>query len=130
MGHYTEEILRNAKKINELKKGIDESVKYRDKNDHKRKEWQKTCAVFHSQYDSLAFPGGFEGAFKRIVKGDKKAMEAAICFLECRPYFYRSGYMFRDILKKAKKAPLDQNQKERLKSVITAYNEYRKTKKT
>ena len=25
-------------------------------------------------------------------------VEAAICFLECRPYFFRSGYMFKDIL--------------------------------
>ena len=86
MGHYTAEIMRNAEKINQLKARIDESVKYRDKNEHKKKEWEKACADFHGQYDSLAFPGGLDGALERIVEGDTQAMEAAICFLECRPF--------------------------------------------
>ena len=55
MGHFTDEILRNAEKINQLKARIDEAVKYRDKNEHKRKEWQKACAEFHAQYNVLAF---------------------------------------------------------------------------
>ena len=128
MGHYTEEILRNAERINQLKSCIDEAVKYRDKNEHKHREWQKACADFHAQYDALAFPGGLEGAYERIIEGDSKAMEAAVCFLECRPYFFRSGYMFKDILRKVKKAPLEADQRARLESVIAAYGEYRRTK--
>ena len=66
MGHYTEEILRNAERINQLKTRIDETLKYRDKNDDKKIEWEKACADFHSQYDSLVFPGGFDGVYSRI----------------------------------------------------------------
>lgn len=45
-------------------------------------------------------------------------MEAAICFLEVRPYFYHSGYMFNSLLRKAKRAPLDPEQLERLGRVL------------
>ena len=55
-------------------------------------------------------------------------MEAAICFLECRPYYFRSGYMFKDILRKAKKAPFSTDQKIRLQVVIEAFDEYRRIK--
>jgi hypothetical protein len=125
MGQYTVEIKRNAEKINQLKARMTESLKFRDKNDHKRKEWQRACSDFHEQYDSLAFPGGLNGAYERILNGDSIAMEAAICFLECRPYFFRSGYMYKDILRKTKKAPLAEDQRTRLNKIIVAYNEYR-----
>ena len=128
MGHYTNEIIRNAEKITQLKSCIDETVKYRDKNEHKKKEWQKACAEFHEQYDSLAFPSGLDGAYERILAGEPKAMEAAICFLECRPFFFRSGYMYKDILRKSKKAPFNESQKIRLQKVIEAYNEYKQQK--
>ena len=128
MGNYTEEILRNAETINQLHSKIHETVKYRDKNEHKHKEWQSACKEFHEKYDSLAFPGGFEGAFERIINGESKAVEAAICFVECRPYFFRSGYMFKDILRKLKKAPLDSSQTKRLNQVLEAYAKYKKSK--
>lgn len=125
MGHYTEEIERNTERINLLESRVDEAVKHRDKNEHKHKEWQKACSDFHCEYDSLAFPGGYEGALDRLIKGDQKTIEAALCFLECRPYFFRSGYMYKDILRKAKKAPLSREQKERLNKIIETYRIYR-----
>jgi len=129
MGHYTAEILRNAQRITQLHNRIHETLRDRDKNDHKRKAWQTACVDFHSQYNALAFPGGLDGAYERILQGDATAMEAAICFLECRPYFFRSGYMFKDILRKAKKAPLNEDQKMRLHTVIAAYEKYKNTPK-
>lgn len=60
MRHYTEEILRNAEKLNQLKARKGESTKHHDKNDHKRKEWGKACADFHARYDSLALSGGLD----------------------------------------------------------------------
>jgi hypothetical protein len=116
-------ILRNAAEINRLKARIDETFKTRNKNENKRREWESACKDFHSNYDRLAFPGGLDGAYERILTGDAETMEAAISFLECRPYFFRSGYMFKDILRK--KAPLSHRQKERLEAVLKSYNEYR-----
>ena len=129
MGHYTEEILRNTREIKKLHSRIHETLKDRDKNEHKYKEWQRACAEFHDRYDNLAFPGGYAGAFDRIMNGDHKAMEAGICFLECRPYFFRSGYMFKDLIRKLKKAPLTDNQQARLETVQKAYENYKANKK-
>ena len=54
MGHYTDEIIRNAERIRALKDRIDETLKQRDKNEHERNEWENACAEFHAQYDALA----------------------------------------------------------------------------
>lgn len=128
MANYIDQIMRDADKINQLKARIDETFKWRDRNEHKRREWQKACSDFHKQYDILAFPGGYDGALQRLLEGDPATMEAAICFLECRPYFFRSGYMFKDILRKAKKTPLSADQRARLECVAEAYRLYRERK--
>jgi len=122
--------MSNAKEINRLKARVDESVKHRGQNEEKRKEWKQACSEFHARYDALAFPGGLAGAYERILSGDAEAMEAAICFLECRPYFFRSGYMFKDILKKSRKAPLRKAQRVRLDLITKKYDEYRENRKS
>jgi len=105
---------RNALEIARLHARIHETVKLRGRGPAEKQEWQQACAEFHARYDGLAFPGGYIGALERITAGDPNAMEAAICFLEVRPYFFRSGYMFKDILRKARRAPLSSAQANRL----------------
>ena len=61
--------------------------------------------------------GGYEGAMDRLVAGDLEAMEEAIYFIEPRPYFFRSGYMFDALLRKVKHAPLSLEQHARLQIV-------------
>jgi hypothetical protein len=107
-------IERNASELSRLHARIHETVKLRGRGQAEKREWELACAEFHARYDKLAFPGGYGGALERIVAGDPEAMEAAICFLEVRPYFFRSGYMFKDILRKARRAPLSRPQADRL----------------
>ena len=107
-------IERNATEISRLHARIHETVKLRGHGPAEKQEWEQACAEFQARYDDLAFPGGYSGALERIVAGDPDAMEAAICFLEVWPYFFRSGYMFKDILRKAKRAPFSIAQAERL----------------
>jgi hypothetical protein len=129
MGHYDQEIEENAGEIRRLHLRIHETYAERDKSKHKYREWENACKEFHESYNRLAFPGGFNGAYQRLLEGDETTMEAAISFLECRPYFFRSGYMFKDLLRKAKRAPLSQSQKERLNVIIDAYARYRAARK-
>ena len=129
MGHYSTEIIRNAEKINLLHARIRETYALRDRNPHKWKEWQQACADFHARYDALAFPGGLTGAYQKIVEGDPQAIEAAISYLEARPYCFRSGYIWKNLLRKSKRAPLDADQRARLDRVITAYKAYRQSRK-
>ena len=99
-----------------------------DKSPDKRQEWQRACEIFHSRYNELAFPGGESDAHQRILTGDPEAMEAALCFVELRPYFFRSGYMFEAILRKLKRAPLSQEQLARLLMVLQALAAWRARK--
>jgi len=41
-----------------------------------------------------------------------------MCFLELRPYFFRSGYMYKELLRKIKRAPLSPDQERRLRLVL------------
>jgi hypothetical protein len=121
-----EQIRQSAEEIVRLHSRIHETLPNRGKNPAKTREWEQACADFHSRYDELAFPGGYTGALERISSGEPNAMEAAICFLECRPYFFRSGYMFKDILRRCRRAPLSTKQIERLKQVEERLAEWRR----
>jgi len=123
-----ERIRENAAEIVRLHSRIHETVRHRHENPKKRLEWEQACAEFHKRYSNLAFPGGYEGALQRITSGDPSTMEAAICFLECRPYFFRSGYMFKDILRRCRKTPLTSEQTARLKVIEQKLLEWRQRK--
>jgi hypothetical protein len=118
-------MLENAEKIRSLKAQVDETVRTRDRSSEDRRKWELACATFHSRYDALAFPGGYTGALERVLAGEPKAVEAGLCFLETHPYFFRSGYMFRDILRKMRRAPLSGSQASRFASIVSAYQAYR-----
>lgn len=123
-----ERIRENAAEIVRLHSRIRETLAQRSKSPEKKREWEQACAEFHARYEGLAFPGGYRGSLDRISSGDPEAMEAAICFLECRPYFFRSGYMFKDILRRCRRAPLFAEQAARLKAVEQKLLEWRQRK--
>ena len=113
-----ETITRNAEEAARLHSRVHETLLQRDGSEEKDAEYRNACAEFHARYDALAFPEGYRGALQRIIDGDPEAMESAICFLELRPYFFRSGYMWKDILRKCKHTPLLESQRTRLEAVI------------
>ena len=49
-----------------------------------------------------------------MLEGDQHTIEAAHCFLELRPYFFRSGYMRKELLRKINRGPLSLKQLARL----------------
>jgi hypothetical protein len=77
-------ILENTTELVRLNRRIEEALPERG-TPKGRKKHEQACAEFHARYTELAFPGGYEGALERILTGDTETMEAAICFLECRP---------------------------------------------
>jgi len=127
MNHISkaELILSNAAEIERLQCRVHESVKHRDEGEAKRLEWEEACAEFHARYDALAFPGGFSGAYERIATGDSDTIDTALTFLEVRPCFFRSGYMWKDILRKCKRAPMSAEQSKRLALLLARYGEWK-----
>lgn len=118
-------LLLNAETISNLNSRIHETFACRNRGKTQKSDWERACQEFHSKYDQLAFPGGYSTAFERIFSGEPEAIETAICFLECRPYFFRSGYMWKEISRKIKRAPLSEQQAERLKIIVQRYKEFR-----
>ena len=124
-----EMITRNAEEIRRLHARVHETARLRDKSPEQKEGWQQACAEFHARYDTLAFPGGYNTAIDRILAGDSDAIEAALCFVELRPYFFRSGYMFKALLPKLKRAPLSRSEDARLQTVLSAYDAWRQAKR-
>ena len=132
MPHKSERIkshmLDNAVEITRLQTRIHDTFAQRDRGQKQRDEWSQACSDLHSRYNQLAFPGGWVGALDRIKSGDPDAIENALCFLEARPYFFRSGYVFKDILRVIKRASLDSKQAARLQSILQAIAAWRARK--
>ena len=120
-----QQIHQNAATFRALHARVHETFATRGESAVHRRTWQDACAAFQVSYDALAFPGGYEGALDRLLAGDPRTMEAAITFLELRPYFFRSGYMHKKILRYAKRAPLSKPQARRLRHVLTRWRDWR-----
>jgi hypothetical protein len=76
------------------------------------------CKLFHEGYDTLAFPGGLKLGLERLKRLEPEAVENAIQFLEEDPWFYRSGYVKEEMVRRLKHAALTKSQQSRLRSVI------------
>jgi hypothetical protein len=124
-----EYFLRNGEEIRRLDKRIHETYLAKTKGTGTTEAWSQACAEFHARYDGLAFPGGYDSAVERMANGDPEAIEAALCFVEVRPYFFRSGYMFKILLRKLKRAPLSEKQSRRFVTVVRKYDEWRQQRR-
>jgi hypothetical protein len=120
-------MIENAAAINRLTRRIHETVKGRAKSAELRREWSKACEEFHARYGELCMPGGYPPNFhERILAGDPAAIEVALCFLEVRPYFFRSGYLWKTILQKCKRVPMSAEQSERFATLLEKHAEWKK----
>lgn len=116
MNDYRNTIRRNASRLQELKARIDETFRAKPHGE----AHHAACAVFHGEYDGLAFPGGLGGGLPKLKGGNVETVEAAIQFLEVGPRFHRSGYIAEDILRHLKHVELTRRQRERLLPIILA----------
>jgi len=107
-------ILENAQKINDLHIALKESKE----TTFDEKKVKHAAEQFHRLYDQLAFPGGLQAGMALLKKNDASITELAITYLEANPYFFRSGYIKEEIAHILKRAPLSQDQKERLYKVL------------
>jgi hypothetical protein len=113
-------IQENAKRVTELHDRIHQTVKRRDSSPEARAEWSRACDEFHSQYDALAFPGGYAAGLEKIQAGDTCAIEDALAFLEVRPYFFRSQYIRTKLTRLLKHAQLTARQTEKFQRALEA----------
>ncbi|MDO5770154.1 MAG: hypothetical protein Q4P13_11675 [Psychrobacter sp.] len=126
------DILKREKQIRRLHQLIDATFAERDKNERCYESWKNACANFHQNYSRKVFNyDEFEGEAGLLellhhdnANGDY-AREFAVCFIEVRPYFFRSGYLYKHLLRKLNHAPLTSLQRTRYDAVKSAYQQYR-----
>ncbi|MCE9558826.1 MAG: hypothetical protein K8R88_07720 [Armatimonadetes bacterium] len=118
---FAEEILQNAAELRRLHDQICESFAT---GEHALSH-AEACKEFHARYDELAFPGGWETAYARIAAEDPEALEAALAWVECKPFFFRSGYKWDTLMRKLRHAPFDEGQRARFEVVHERLLEFR-----
>ena len=128
--HLKRHIEENAETIRRLHDRIDDTYAQKTRSPDHHKKWSEACAEFHARFDELSFPGGFETARERIMAGDLETIEAALCFVELRPYFFRSGYMYDALIRKLKHASFSDSQAMRFQVVLTRLKAWRESKKS
>ena len=122
---YTVVIRSNASKIVALYQRINDTLPDRDKSVKHRQRWSDACSEFHEQYNELAFLGGVDTARDRLRSGDVSAIDYALDFLEIRPYFFRSGYMYNDFMRVLRNCPLSESHFRRYNAIRERYLKYR-----
>jgi hypothetical protein len=120
---------RSAREIARLIERVNETAARRHLDAASRDEWLRACKEFHGQYHTLAFPGGFDAALERLEANDADTIEAVLCFLEVRPYFFRSGYMYTAFMRRIKRAKLTSQQSMRLAAVRKREVDYREKRR-
>ena len=125
-------ILKNTRQTNRLHQLISTTFAKRNDSKNHYELWQNACANFHQNYSTLVFNcDNFEGedALIELLSYDNAhgvyAREFAICFIELRPYYFRSGYLYKKLLRKLGHTPLNQDQLERYHKTKIAYRQYR-----
>lgn len=127
---FKSQIQQNARVIAQLHQRINETFAHRDDNDQGRLLWKDACSEFHNKFNELAFLGGTSDIRERLRTGDEEAIEYALDFIEVRPYFFRSGYMYKDFLRVLRNCPLSEAQRKRYDYLKARYTEYRNQRKT
>ncbi len=118
-------IQNNAQEIARLHQQMHAAIDRRSDGPKEQAQWQAVCREFHEAYQSLAFPGGPRDARHRLRAGDQNAIEYALAFLEVRPYFFRSGYMYKEYMRVLRNCPLTADQRSRHDILLAAYQQYR-----
>ncbi|MGA9672682.1 MAG: hypothetical protein WBQ94_25925 [Terracidiphilus sp.] len=123
-------VKENAAEINRLHECLHEAFRRRNENGGAMQRWSAAAKELHARWGQLALPGGpFPNFLERVAAGEPEMAEIALAFLEVRPYFFRSGYMWKDIFRRCKRAPLLGEQAERRDRLVAAYVEWKRVRR-
>ncbi|WP_258179480.1 hypothetical protein [Stenotrophomonas maltophilia] len=118
-------IRANAGEINRLRQAIREAAGARWRGPEEMQRHAAACVEYNQRYELLAFPGGYANALKQLAEHDPNTVDVVLTFLEVRPYFFRSGYMWKTLLKRVQRVPMGGKQQARMQKILDAYAVYR-----
>ncbi len=122
------DVATNAAELRALHAAVWNTFARRARSAADRAAWERACRRFRENHDRLAFPGGLARGMASLAAGDLTTIETSIRFLEADPWFFRSGYIKAEILRRLRLAELTPGQVVRLRIVILARIEGRDTR--
>ena len=124
---YKTQIQQNAATLVRLREQLLAAIAKRYESEESRARWSNACKEFHEKYQELAFPGGTRDMRERLRAGDEQAINYALDFIEVRPYFFRSGYMYNDFVRVLRNCPLSPKQQIRYDRFRERFEAYRRS---
>lgn len=82
-------------------------------------DYQALLTEMHAKTNA-ALPESDPQFLRRLAKGDARAVDEAIAFLEADPWFFRSGYQKERLIRHLKRLPLRGGQRARLGEIVIA----------
>jgi hypothetical protein len=62
-------MIENAAEINRLHRRVHETFRLRSESGESRRNWSEACQEFHTRYEELCLPGGWDsGFYGRILR--------------------------------------------------------------
>ena len=127
--NYHSEIKQNSIEIDRLHKRVHSTYALKHKSEKHMTDWRDACDEFREKYAELAyFEYPFDYRFE-LRNGNQETIERALAFIEIRPFHYRSGYIFNDLMRVLKNIELNKKQKRRFDSINRKFSEYKLNRK-
>jgi hypothetical protein len=125
---FRSSIRKNEIIINRLHKTMHSANEQKNKSIAHLEAWKATCREFHENYSRLIYLFQFSDYRVELRGGNTEAIEYAISFIEVRPYFFRSGYLYKDLIRVLRSCPLNKSHRERYQIISERYKEYQQQK--
>jgi hypothetical protein len=120
------QMIENAAEINRLRQRMLAAERTSPATEQSQQQWRSALEELRSRYSYLCIPGGWDNEFEqRLKSGDRGTVESALCFLEVRPYFFRSGYMWNDLFRKCRRVPMNGEQAARFAEVLKRHAQWK-----
>ncbi|MEP1536500.1 MAG: hypothetical protein ABJQ34_06950 [Paracoccaceae bacterium] len=104
------------REVNELHAALWKAVEHRGKSPHQREQWHRAADAFNnhqSPIDDL-----IDRCFEYGLERDSDLRRFAFAYIDEDPYFFRSGYILEDLLRRVKRLTLSTDEKTSLQRLI------------
>jgi hypothetical protein len=108
------DIQSNAARLRALHEDVHRTRGLRLRSPQDFAAWKQAGERFRSEYDGLAFPGGYSRGLERIRNGDLATIARAIDYLEHTPYCFGSQYVATGLRRALNKVVLPESLADRL----------------
>ena len=105
-----------AQELNELHAILWKTVEHRGKSPHHREQWHRAADAFNnhqSPIDDL-----IDKCLEYGLESDNDLRRFAFAYIDEDPYFFRSGYILEDLLRRVKRLALTTDEKISLQHLI------------